>query len=675
MLRINRLRVEIETENGMYGIDTEFSNGLNFLASEDNTCGKSSVLEVIYYCLGFEEIIGGRCEKVLTSAYKTFIEDGDRKLNVLESKSYLEISNGEEAVTLFRTAKMAHRDAKLITVYYSEMDKIHNKGVLIEDMYVHLPNSAVNIKGFHSFLEKFLHLNLPLVHTTDGKQRKLYLQLLFSCMFIEQKHGWGDIFSGMPFLGIKDAKKRVVEYILNLDTLSNEKKRENLRLEERKITSIWENVVREIYNEVNRRNCTIIGVPLKPCVINKLDLTGIHLIKDDENLETVIEKLKEEYSTIGSINPKIIDNFEELQSELSDIETDIENMESDLEWFRKSVLQEKASIQVLNDNIEMIESDLRNNKDAARLRDLGSQLGCVTSKNLCPVCQQPITDSLLPSVEGMEIMSIDENIRHLEAQKKMLIYAKESHMQNKQEMDNKIELLMGNIYSLRRLAKTIRNDLYSIDDNVSETIVYKKVDIQEKIEKLNELIRFVEEKKEKLLELSDEWKVYLEDKEKTPTTKFSKLDQEKLKLFRDKFVENLRAYGYKSVIDMGDVDISRETYLPVIEEFDMKFDSSASDNIRGIWAYTVALMYTSMEKSGNHSNVLIFDEPNQHSIVPEDMKRFFSSLITFTERSQTIVGITIKDTDTKNVIGNLPLNTYRLITIPNKAFQKMDYLI
>lgn len=675
MLRINRLRVEIETENGMYGIDTKFSDGLNFLASEDNTCGKSSVLEVIYYCLGFEEIIGGRNEKVLTSAYKTFIEDGDRKLSVLESKLYLEISNGEETVTLFRTAKMAHRDAKLITVYYSEMDKIRNKDVLIEDMYVHMPNSAVNIKGFHHFLEKFLHLNLPLVHTSDGNQRKLYLQSLFSCMFIEQKHGWGDIFSGMPFLGIKDAKKRVVEYILNLDTLSNEKKRENLRFEERKITSTWENVIKEIYNEVNRRNCTIIGVPLNPCVINKLDLTGIHLIKDDENLETVIDKLREEYSIIGSIKPKIVDNFEELQSELSDIETDIENMESDLEWLRKSVLQEKASIQVLNDNIEIIESDLRNNKDAARLRDLGSQLGCATSNNLCPVCQQPIKDSLLPSAEGMEIMSIDENIRHLEAQKKMLIYAKESHLQNKQEMDNKIELLMGNIYNLRRLAKTIRNDLYSIDDNVSETIVYKKVDTQEKIEKLNELIGFVEEKKKKLLELSDEWKVYLEDKEKTPTTKFSKLDQEKLKLFRDKFVENLRAYGYKSVIDMGDVDISRETYLPVIEEFDMKFDSSASDNIRGIWAYTVALMYTSMEKSGNHSNVLIFDEPNQHSIVPEDMKRFFSSLITFTERSQTIVGITIKDTDTKNVISNLPSDSYRLITVPNKAFQRMDYLI
>lgn len=30
-------------------------------------------------------------------------------------------------------------------------------------------------------------------------------------------------------------------------------------------------------------------------------------------------------------------------------------------------------------------------------------------------------------------------------------------------------------------------------------------------------------------------------------------------------------------------------------------------------------MQTSIEKEGNHPGVIIFDEPNQHSIIPEDM--------------------------------------------------------
>ena len=71
-----------------------------------------------------------------------------------------------------------------------------------------MPNSAINAKGFHSFLEKFLFLELPQVSASDDTQRKLYLQLVFSCMFIEQKHGWSDLFSGMPILGIKESKKR-----------------------------------------------------------------------------------------------------------------------------------------------------------------------------------------------------------------------------------------------------------------------------------------------------------------------------------------------------------------------------------------------------------------------------------------------------------------------------------
>ncbi len=671
MLKINRLRVEIETENGIYGVDEEFAEGLNVLASQNNTCGKSSILEAIYYCLGFEEIIGGRGEKVLTSVYKTFIEDGEQKYSVLEAKLFLEISNGEEIVSLFRTSKMANRDCKLITVFYSKLCDIQSKKTLAEDMYVHLPNAAVNQKGFHHFLEKFMHIDLPLVPTSDGTQRKLYLQLVFSCMFIEQKHGWGDIFSGMPILGIKDAKKRVIEYVLNLDTLSNEKKKESLRFEEGRIKNEWEMHIRELYNAVNRENCSIIGLPLKPCIITKINLTGVHVLNGEVEITDYLQTLKNEYSELKNIKPKVIDNFEELQNELDAIEKDIEEFEHELEWLRKRVLQEKTSIQVLNDNIELIENDLRNNKDAARLRELGSKLNCMTSKNVCPVCQQAIADSLMLTVEDMQIMSIDENIRHLEAQKIMLNYALESHKQSRDEMDRNIQELMGRIFSLRRLAKIIRSDLYSVDDNMSEAVVYKKISIEGKIEKIESLIHFVEEKKQRILELSGAWKEYLASKEKVPDKKFTEMDIKKLRLLKNYFVENLKNYGYKSVASMDDISISEETYLPVIEEFDMKFDSSASDNIRGIWAYTVALLQTSIECGGNHPNVLIFDEPNQHSIVPEDMDMFFDSILTMNKGCQTIVGITVKDRDTKSMLENLKKDSYKLILVNNKAFQKI----
>ena len=670
MLKIDRVRIEIQTEDGLYGVDEKFESGLNLLASEDNTCGKSSILEAIYYGLGFEEIVGGKGEKVLTSVYKTYIEHDDKKLAVLESKIYLQISNGNEVVTLYRVAKMQNRDSKLISVYHAEMDKI-GEAILIEDTYVHMPNSAVNNQGFHQFLEKFMHLELPKVPATDGTQRKLYLQLIFSCMFIEQKHGWADLFSGMPILGIKDSKKRVLEFVMNLDTLSNEKKKEGLKSEETRIRREWELLVRDIINACTRETCDLVGIPIKPSVLTKIDLTGIHILKNKENIQDYIIKLKKEYSEIERIKPKVVDNFEDLQEELNETENDIVSYEADMKWLREHILQEKASIQDLNSNLEIINTDLRNNKDAARLRELGSELNCLTSKDICPVCHQHIPDSLLPVVEGINIMSIDENIRHLSAQKEMLEYAKESHIQNKKEMDEKLQVLQGKIFTLRRLAKALRSDLYAVDDNLSEALVYKKIELQTKIDHLEGLIKYVEKQKESFENLSNKWKTYLQSKKELPQNKFSVVDYKKIKLLRNNFVFNLENYNYKSVIDKTEISISEDNYLPVIEQFDMKFDSSASDNIRGIWAYTVALLQVSMSKGGNHPGVLIFDEPVQHSIVPNDMKKFLDSIVQLGKNCQTIIGITVKDSDTQKNIDMLEEDVCHLIKVKNKAFQKL----
>ena len=671
MLKINRLQIKIITDQGEYGVDEQFYEGLNFLASDDNTCGKSSIIEAIYYGLGFEEIIGGKGEKVLTSAYKTFIEDNNQKRSVIESKIYLEISNGLEVVTLYRTAKHLKRSSKLVTVYYSPLDKINDDNILIEDMYVHMRNSATNIKGFHTFLEKFLHLDLPLVPATDGNQRKLYLQLIFSCMFIEQKHGWGDIFSGIPILGIKDSKKRVIEYVLNLDTIGIEKKKEELKFEEERIRSEWTVEIKEIQNTVNREICLISGIPMEPCEFTQITAKGIHIFKEEKSLDTFIQELKDEYKKLELIKPRVIDNFDELQKELEETEKDIEQFEEESHNLRIQLSKENTAISVLNNNLEIIDADIQNNNDAAKLRQLGSEIGCKSFENICPVCNQPIADSLFPVIEENEIMSIDENIRHLEAQKVMLSYARESHYGNKKAIDENLQLLQGKIFSLRRLAMALRDDLYSINDNISESIVYKKINLLNKIEKLEELQSFIDKKVDNLLMLGKDWKRFIDDKKKIPRKKFSMSDYDKIEKLRIHFVENLRKYGYKSVANMDEIKLSEESYLPIIEEFDMKFDSSASDNIRAIWAYTIALMQTSIEKEGNHPGVIIFDEPNQHSIIPEDMENFFDSLLRLGNNTQIIVGITVKDTDTKSEIKKLPIELYHIIPIANKAFQKI----
>lgn len=669
MLRINRVKVEIFTNNGVYGFDNTFDSGLTFLSSEENTCGKSSILAAVYYCLGLEEIIGGRGEKVLTSAFKTTIEDGKKTWSVIQSYAYLEISNGEEVVTLFRSVKAQDRDSRMITIYYGGLDDITNPKTLSVDTYVHFPNAANNDKGFYNFLEKFLYLELPHVMASDDKPRKLYLQLIFSCMFIEQKHGWSDLFSGMPVLGIKESKKRIIEFILKLDTLENDKKKEELKHDEALIEKEWDECYKTLQIASARETCSIINFPIKPKILTETDIKRIAINDSEGIISETIFNLEKQVADIKQLKPKVIDNFDELQNELKNTENEIAELSQYIASCRRNLSIENGSISSIKDNLETISIDLLNNKDAARLRSLGSNFQFKFAKDTCPVCNQKINDSLLPISIDTSVMGIDENIKHLEAQKDMLKFSLLSHTRHKEELKKEIQSVEGRLFTLRRFAKIIRSDLYSVDEDYSEANVYKKITIEKRIEALNALQQLENDTKTKLAQLSKRWGKNLEEKNKLPKNRLTDTDREKIDYLRNTFINNLRKYGYKSINNLEKISISEESYLPLFEGFDMKFDSSASDNIRVIWAFTMSLLQVSLSKNGNHPAVLIFDEPDQQSTIISDMQSFFKSILELTDNCQVIMGITVKDSDTKHIISELPEGRYKQINIPNKAFQ------
>lgn len=673
MLQINRVKAIARTGIGNYGFDYNLRPGLNFISSSDNTRGKSSVLVAIYYCLGLEEIIGGKGHKVLTSVYKNSIDDGNNTYGVLESEVFLEINNGCDTITIYRSATMENRSDQLVTVYYNSLDNIEPSNA--EDMYVHSHNAATNSKGFHAFLEKFIGLELPMVPANDDKDRKLYLQLIFSCIFIEQKRGWADVFSGMPILGIKEAKKRVIEYILGLDTLKNERKKNELSIREAYIKNEWQKIVEDISSAANKVNFQVIGLPQQPRVLEKYIISPLQIkMRGTEKIsvDNKIEELEKEYDGLRVVKPKIVDNFDELQVELDETEKSIEILERRITEARDMLLREEASLRTLSDTLEIVNLDIRNNKDAAKLKRLGSELDYATSKDICPLCNQSIQDSLLPVQYLTNIMSIEENIKHLDSQKQMLEFAIAGHKENKDELKINIDESSASIFTLRRLAKSIRSDLYSINEDLSEAIIYKRINLENKITSLREMKQHVIKQYEKLEALSKEWKTYLEEKSKLPSKKFTELDLDKLTFLQEQFKKNLRKYNYKSVANFNNITISHHTYLPATEGFDMKFDSSASDNIRAIWAFTIAVMQTSLNKGGNLPEVLIFDEPAQHSIITDDMAQFFQSILQFEDKVQVIIGITVKDSETKEIIKELDSDKYYLINVGEKAFKSIS---
>ena len=676
MLRINRLRVEINTVKGVYGIDKAFEDGLNFIASLENTCGKSSILAAIYYCLGFEQILGGAGgigSKVLTSAFKTAIEDKGEPLTVTESGAYLEISNGIEIRTIYRNIKSESKDNHLVTVYYGNYDSISNNETLSEDYYVNIQNSATSEKGFHTFLEEFLHMELPLVRTSDGNERKLYLQMIFASMFIEQKHGWSDILSGMPVFGIRESKKRIVEYILGLDTLKNEKERDRLNAVRSQLEYKWGQLISDFEKAVHSESCDISNLPIHPRVLSDIDYSRIVVsVLGASSIEEEIQSLNNEYDGLRQLKPLVRDNFDALNTELS--ETQILVFESRSHKINRDLASYDEAIKRLNADLALVNSDIRNNNDAARLQKFGSEAtGGNISADICPVCKQHIQDNLLDAEAASGFMSIEDNIRHLKEQKKMLEFTLGCRKESREKLSREKDDLEVRLQMLRRLAHTLRSDLFTTTDTeASEAIMLKRIEISNRIERLSKLQNTIVAFTEQLKELSKEWNIYLDQKNKLPKKDISESDVEKIVLLKKQFIDNLKRYHYSSLSSFDGIDISiNSSLLPTIDGFDMKFDSSASDGIRVIWAFTMALLQVSIEKGGNHPGIIIFDEPAQQSIVPEDMKSFIETVVEIKKPFQIITAITLNSQELINIINSLDASSHHTIQIEGKAFKAL----
>ncbi|PGM23026.1 hypothetical protein [Bacillus cereus] len=680
MLRINRLMMKVKTTSGTFGFDEQFNKKVNFIASTENTQGKSSCLEAIYYCLGIEELIGGKKEKALKPVFRKILEHNGKEIPVLESNFYLEIQNKEQKiVTIYRSANKQNYDSNLITLYYSGINDLGKDGVHSEDMYVHSPGSATHKKGFHKFLESFINWSLPEVPSYEEYDKKLYLQLIFSSMFIEQKRGWSNLFATLPtYFKIKDAKKRIIEFLIGLDSLKNEKLKLKYKSEELEVNNLWAEIIHNIKDISNDMGCKVYRLPPSPTILEEdfINTIGIFKVKEgnDEEIPLMqyIEELVKRLDNLSRKNISVGDNIEELQEDLIAINNKITYYERTITDKQKELLYENASVNSIIRNLEIINKDILNNKDTLKLKKMGSSEEWLINNNICPTCHQHIHDSLLPQDLNYDFMTLEENIKHLEAQKKMMEYGMENNKLNSQKIEKTIKSLEDKMKSFRKIAKSISNDIYSNDGATSEAIIRQKLSIEHEIDSLNENNDIIRNLFLKFKNLSERWSELLTNKGLLPNESYTIQDKNKIKELRNSFVNNLEKFGFKSIIDKSTIEINNLNLLPSSEGFNMNFDSSASDNIRAIWAFTLALMQTSNKYNGNHPNILIFDEPDQQSVIINDMKNFFEVITDMPDDCQVIIGITIKEEETKNAITNLDDKYYKLILLKEKSISLLD---
>jgi hypothetical protein len=652
MLKIRAIKIEINTADGLYGAEFNFSDGLNIIRG-NNTSGKSSLFQSIIYGLGFEELLGGKNEKTMQSVLKDQVEfPRGIKHNINQSFIYLEIEN-KEIITIKRSIASSSRKAQLVDVFFGALLTGEDKTLESRQMYVHDPGSASDeLYGFHLYLTEFLEIILPEVVTAKGDLHKLYLQQLTPAFIIEQKTGWSDFFATMPYFGMRNTEQRVVEFLLNLDVFENEKKKQQLNAVKQNINNRWQNLYSKFQNLAERSGGKIIGIDNSPEIKNSYDGIYISLIKDEKSISLVdqneIQKNEllvmesEQTLTVGSNVNKNETELNKLNDKLNQISLNYDLLSPELNFDKEKLNQYQKQIIAVQD-------DLRKNKGALKVNKLGGELPTEIAKNVCPTCEQDLKDSLLPSDIQQTPMRIEDNISYLDSQERMIRVYIDGQKTTIQEKESKLKYYQNSIIEIRQEIRNLKKELIQDERLPSIIEIEKRIDLKRRVEFFNKIIESFNPLIEDLKNLSLEYSKLLSNESNLPRDFFSDLDRQKLGALKTNFVNLLRVFSYQSK-PFEAIKISPETYLPLAQKSDaeqfynIKFDSSASDFIRCIWAYTTALLKTSIQFKTNHPRFVIFDEPKQQDMSKESFRSLLIELSKFTDE-QILVFASFENSD------------------------------
>ncbi|WP_419571144.1 AAA family ATPase [Rheinheimera sp.] len=653
MLRIRKFKIEVTATDQDFYFECDFKDGLNIIRG-DNSSGKSTLINSITYSLGMEEIIGGIGNKVLPYALKDYVEGVDReKHKIINSFVYIELENKKNnKITIRRAIVAKGQDPKLADIIEGPYLSA-NGNYQVVHTYLHDKGSAQNKQyGFFSYLEDFLELELPYVPTAKGSEAKLYLQTLFSSMIVEQKRGWTDYIANTPYYAIKDVKTKIVEYMLGLDVFENDRERNKINSQLLTLQQDWD----ELFVAVNLlcKNSILKIEGLSKTALDSFnrDLVNIYKIDGEDHvavysylsqLTEKIEKLVKKETIISDSAPlELVKDYESSRTEFDDLTGIADNVRSELKVA-------KARLEEYEYTLRGIDEDLAKNKVAKKLRTFGAKSEISLAKDKCPSCHQTVDDSLLLADTLSQPMDVDENIKFLENQKKMVKRYIGGLQKSLEQMDIQRASLEEKIKESRVRTVSLKKDLRSFA-LVSETDIRVKVSLEIKRDILVRSLDEIEQKLKEFESLKSELVLLRRSLNNIPDERYSVSDVSKIRAMQGVFRKNAEIFGYRSA-QIEDIELNKDTLFPFLSgielrevQTDIKSDSSASDFVRLIWAYLLAIRYVSSEHEGNHPGLLILDEPAQHSMACTSFNQLIKNCASV-EGFQTILGASFDESD------------------------------
>ncbi|AWL09498.1 hypothetical protein HME7025_01645 [Aquirufa nivalisilvae] len=706
MLKINKLRAEILTDKSenisdLYGFDISFQQGLNIIAGP-NSRGKTTINSCIYYALGMEELLGAHNEKALDKALKEEFtiksneEEEGTNFKVLSSKIILEIENeNSEVVCLERHIKPSTDGIKTsnILIHFSSFDNMNGeddektKGIF----FVNSRGNNEDPNGFYNWLSEFINIELPQVSNSSRTDNysPLYLQTIFSALFIEQTKGWSDFFATMPFFGITKAKEKIVEFILGLNEIVLSTQKDVLNKEKNTITEDWKRKIKSFSYLEKQTNSTVINIP-EELTTDKTEIDKISVLFPTSENEKISfsQFLNQKTEAVKDLENRPIatikENREEAILEFNNQKEEYYKLKDYIERFENKLRVEKQQFSSLNSQIIIIESEI---KDHINLQKVFSEnIINESGANQCPTCTQEVTTNLI-STKNIKIpqLTLEENTNFLRSQKKIIESSISSFKETVNEKDALLLYFKNSLRQKEVLIKSISKDLISDDRAFSESEVVKKLQLEREIESLLLLNESISELKEELVALAN--KYHNNNVKIGNLGESEKEDETKLANFETQYKNSLFGFGYDSN-EKYQISINRKEpfkYLPVyINKKEgiylpqsIRINSSASDFVRNIWAYTLSLLNNGI----NHPGVIMFDEPGQHRTNLSSLKALFKTSSEIKEK-QTIIFTSIdkplhneqnERIDLDVLIEDLESSNYKLIRLDNvhKVIQRL----
>jgi hypothetical protein len=241
-----------------------------------------------------------------------------------------------------------------------------------------------------------------------------------------------------------------------------------------------------------------------------------------------------------------------------------------------------------------------------------------------------------------QVMSVAENLAFLQEQRKIFKALLDNEKQEIVLKERRVRALQENAKSLRNRIRAIHRTLVSDDRLPSYAAIKKQVELVEQVDELSQASARFEEILDAFAEHASVWKRLEERKLRLPHDNLSSEDKSKLDSVEESFKDQLEEYDVTS-LRPHEVTLSRDSYFPVHEGFDLHFDLSASDGIRFVWAFILSFLEVARKFDTNHAGFVLFDEPRQQSTKGESLRQFLQRASRAKEHGQQVIVATSEE--------------------------------